>query len=223
MSGAIAILAKTPGLTPAKTRLAATLGTEAAEAFYRLALDAVEAAVTGFLAHHPAWRAVWALAEGEGIDHRRWQRLGAVPSGEGGLGRRMAHVYERFRAAHGGAILIGTDAPQMTSRHLAAAVAALATADFVIGPASDGGFWLIGGRRPVPPELWERPRYSGPHAREDLLTAFAGAGLPQPVPLMTLTDVDEIADLAPMISEMPRDPAPPQAACIAWARSHVIA
>ncbi|RMD90360.1 MAG: hypothetical protein D6807_01940, partial [Alphaproteobacteria bacterium] len=89
-------------------------------------------------------------------------------------------------------------------------------------PASDGGFWLFGGRRPIPPELWKSPRYSGPHARADLLAGFAEAGLTQPLPLMTLTDVDEIADLAAMIAEMPRRPTPAQAACIAWARSHAL-
>ena len=220
MSGAIAIFAKTPGLTPAKTRLAATVGTSAAEAFYRLALEAVEATVATVLDRHPDWTARWAVAEVRGVDDPRWAGLGAEHTGEGGLGTRMAGVYERLRGKYGRALLIGTDAPQMTSCHLAAAIRTLERADLVIGPATDGGFWLVGGRVPIPAEVWTRPRYSGPCARGDLLAALAAAGLPRPAPLATLTDVDEIADLAAMLAEMPPAPEPAQAACIAWAKAH---
>ncbi len=221
MSGAIAIFAKTPGLTPAKTRLAAAVGTSAAEAFYRLALKAVEATVAAVLDRHPGWTARWAVAEPHGVNDPRWAGFGARHTGDGGLGTRMARVYEHLRQDHGRALLIGTDTPQMTSRHLDAAIDALAGDDLVIGPASDGGFWLVGGRVPIREEVWTRPRYSGPCARGDLLAALAATGLPQPASLATLTDVDEIADLAVMLAEMPRAPGPAQAACIAWARPFV--
>jgi hypothetical protein len=46
-SVAIAVWVKTPGFTPAKTRLARDIGTPAAEAFYRLAVDVVRAVLGG--------------------------------------------------------------------------------------------------------------------------------------------------------------------------------
>ena len=221
MSGAIAIFAKTPGLTPAKTRLAATLGTAAAEEFYRLALEAVEVTVAQALDRHPEWTARWAVAEAHGIDDPRWAGFGAQHTGEGDLGTRMARTYEGLRRAHGRAILIGADAPQMTAGHLETAIYMLEAQDFVVGPASDGGFWLIGGRVPIPAEVWGHPRYSGPHALGDLLASMQTAGLPRPARLATLSDVDELADLTAMCAEMPPDPTVPQRACIAWAGAHL--
>lgn len=216
MSGAIAIFVKTPGLTPAKTRLAAGIGTEAAEAFYLHALDAARTTVGEFLKRHPDWIARWAVAEAAGVEEPRWRRFGARHTGPGGLGERMWRVHEGLRRIHGQVLLIGADCPQMTPRHLAAAARALARHDTVFGPAADGGFWLFGARRAIPRAVWESPRWSGPHALADFAGALHEAGLPDAARLATLTDIDEAADLARLPAEMPRRPSPAQRRLMDW-------
>lgn len=218
MSGAIAIFAKTPGLTPAKTRLAAGIGEQAAEAFYLLALDAVETTVGGFLQRHPDWIARWAVAEAAGAEAPRWQRFGARHTGSGELGERMWRVYEGLRRVHGRVLLIGADCPQMVPGHLVAAARALERGDIVFGPASDGGFWLFGGRRMIAKPAWIAPRWSGPHAMADFVAELCGTGLPEPACLATLTDIDEAADLARLPVEMPRRPSAAQRRLTGWLR-----
>jgi hypothetical protein len=61
------------------------------------------------------------------------------------LGRRMRHA----RAARDlPTVIIGADCPQLTGDHLRRAFAALSDHDMVIGPATDGGYYLIGGAIP---------------------------------------------------------------------------
>ena len=77
-----------------------------------------------------------------------------VQQGEGDLGARLDCVYAALR--HGGApavALLGADAPQLSPKHLAEAgfLALEAGANFVIGPATDGGFYLFAGKAPDSP------------------------------------------------------------------------
>lgn len=72
-----------------------------------------------------------------------------VGQGDGDLGARMHRAFVRALTRHDAAVLVGTDIPAMDPSDLDAAGAALrAGADAVLGPASDGGYWLIGLRRP---------------------------------------------------------------------------
>ncbi|MEQ1463723.1 DUF2064 domain-containing protein, partial [Salmonella enterica] len=87
------------------------------------------------------------------------------------------------------------DAPQLTAYLLWQAVTALDQdgVAFTLGPAADGGFWLVGGNRPVPQSVWTGVRYSerrtGLELHRQLLRWGAIANLPP------LTDVDTAADL----------------------------
>ena len=70
-----------------------------------------------------------------------------VDQGEGGLDRRLTRAWE---ATAGPAVQIGMDTPQLTADDLAAAMSSLLTpgVDAVLGPATDGGWWAVGLRRP---------------------------------------------------------------------------
>jgi hypothetical protein len=86
--------------------------------------------------------------------------------------------------------VIGTDAPGLNPALLRQAFKALRRAPSVIGPAADGGFWLVGARRAKDLTAALAPvRWSTPHAGADM-----AAALPQPVAqLPTLIDVDDAA------------------------------
>ena len=114
-----------------------------------------------------------------------------IPQRGGGLDERLAAT---FADAHATLpmpmVLIGMDTPQVTSGLLADAARALASgeADAVFGPAADGGFWLLGLRRP------DRSLLAGvPMSRADTgrhqLDRLTSAGL-RVAMLPELTDVD---------------------------------
>ena len=68
-----------------------------------------------------------------------------APQGEGDLGERMARAFEMgFEQAYGKVIIVGTDCPALDSAVTTEAFAALDDHDMVIGPAADGGYYLIG-------------------------------------------------------------------------------
>lgn len=71
--------------------------------------------------------------------------------GEGDLGARMARsLAEAFQKSAEQVIIIGTDCPGLTFPIMTAAFQQLQTVDLVLGPAIDGGYYLIGLRRPIP-------------------------------------------------------------------------
>lgn len=164
MTGALAIFAKTPGLSPVKTRLAADIGIEKAEQFYRhslkcleeLALEAMQKTQGGLVPY-------WAIGEESGLDNPLWQNLDRLWTGHGGLGDRLDHVYSTLLQKHDHVILIGTDSPQLSSGYIIGAYGHLRQKKgHVIGPAEDGGYYLYGGHNPLPRGLWLSVPYSVP-------------------------------------------------------------
>ncbi len=84
---------------------------------------------------------------------RRWlgDRFPLAEQGDGDLGERMRRAFDdAFAAGTGRALLIGTDCPDLDAPLLRAARAALDRHDLVLGPARDGGYYLIGLRQPAP-------------------------------------------------------------------------
>jgi len=121
-----------------------------------------------------------------------------------GLDERLAAA---FGAAHAGLavpmVLIGMDTPQVTHGLLEAAIRPLASgaADAVFGPASDGGFWLLGLQRPDPGLLLGVPM-SAPETGAVQFARLAGAGLRvRRLPLRT--DVDDLASACAVAAEVP--------------------
>jgi glycosyltransferase A (GT-A) superfamily protein (DUF2064 family) len=118
-----------------------------------------------------------------------WRTL---PQGPGDLGDRMARVLRRLPP--GPVVIVGADIPDLTAAHVAQAFRRLGDHDWVIGPAEDGGYWLIGARRRPRLRLpFAGVRWGGPHALADTLAGLAGARVAR---LEVLADVDRGADLA---------------------------
>ena len=113
--GAIAVFAKTPGLSAVKTRLAAQIGVDKARAIYESSLVAT-AAVLRAAADADGWRIFFALAEADGVGDRFWRAADFagfrfMASGAGGLGERLDFVSRALLAEGESAVLIGADSP----------------------------------------------------------------------------------------------------------------
>lgn len=201
LTGAIAVWAKTPGLSPVKTRLAATIGAEAAEEFYRLSVRAVAAVVRRAAEIQPdVLTPYWAVAEEQALAHPLWRDFPTVYQGAGGLGSRLSHVYDTLLQRHPWVIFIGADAPQITPELLGQAGRTAAEGDWVLGPAEDGGFYLFGGSKPLPRDAWEQVPYSVPETARVLADRLQQIGYIQYLP--ETFDVDTAEELAKLRAEL---------------------
>jgi rSAM/selenodomain-associated transferase 1 len=187
----VAILAKAPIAGFAKTRLAGVLGEQGAAILQaRLIERAVGTArkadvgpVTLWAAPdetHPAFQTI-ALLLGVALARQPDDELG---------GRMLAAL----AAVNGPAMVIGTDCPALAPAHLCVAADVLrAGDDAVVIPVEDGGYALIGLRRPQP-ALFRDMRWSAPNVMSETRQRLAALGLTWQEPI-TLWDVDVPDDL----------------------------
>ncbi|WP_172327115.1 TIGR04282 family arsenosugar biosynthesis glycosyltransferase [Mangrovicoccus sp. HB161399] len=183
----LAVMVKEPRPGRVKTRLGREIGTVPAAWWFRHQCAALLRRL-----RDPRWDLALAVSpDRDGLESRVWPGdLPRIAQGGGDLGDRMG----RLLRLPGPVIVIGADIPGVTRAHAARALHALGSHDAVIGPAADGGYWLIGlsGRRAPPPGLFAGVRWSTEHARADTLATMAGLRV-----ALTdmLSDVDTLADL----------------------------
>jgi len=184
-----------------KTRLAKSLGDVKAAKIYEAFVAATIARLSAvdaqrILAYSPAdekTHAAFSTAEIDG-----WS---LVAQAEGDLGTRIAEFFERqFQAGAKRVVLLGTDSPNVPLVEVQEAFEHLETSEVVLGPTEDGGYYLVGAARKVPPIFTEIPWSTA----EVLPTTIdrlerAGASYTQLDPWY---DVDEIFDLHRLIEDL---------------------
>jgi rSAM/selenodomain-associated transferase 2/rSAM/selenodomain-associated transferase 1 len=124
------------------------------------------------------------------------------------LGDRLTHVFrDVFRLGYDSVVVIGSDLPDLPSDYLRQALRALASAGdvVVLGPATDGGYYLMGLNR-AHDELFQDIPWSTASVMADTLRCAGAHGLPAVV-LAAWRDVDDAADLARFL-DAPDDVAP---------------
>ncbi len=184
MTPEIAIFARWPEPGMAKTRLIPALGAErAARVYARLLEQTVKEVWKSGLPFH--LRATGA----EPARFREWLGAGIDVRDQGGgdLGEKLARVPTP-------GMMIGSDCPGLTAQLLRQAGAALARHRAVIGPASDGGYWLLGLAEPMP-SLFRDMAWSTPVVFPETLRRLKALGV-EPHILPELTDIDTGDDLA---------------------------
>jgi uncharacterized protein len=180
----LVLFVRAPELGHGKRRLAREIGDVATVRFERLML----ALLLRRLAADRRWRLRIAVTPDKARRRARYWRRGVDVTGQGGgdLGVRMRRALAA--CPPGPVVLVGGDIPALAARHVATAFHQLGGCDLVFGPAEDGGFWLVGARRrPRLPPLFDKVRWSSPHALADTL-----ADLPRRV---TVGFVDRLEDV----------------------------
>jgi rSAM/selenodomain-associated transferase 1 len=132
---ALAVIAKAPVAGRSKTRLTPACTPEQAAALAAAALADTLAALLATPAHR--YVVVLEGAGGPWID----PRFDVIAQRGDGLAERLAAAFADIGEP---ALIVGMDTPQVSPAHLFGAIARLATADAVLGPAPDGGYWTIG-------------------------------------------------------------------------------
>lgn len=115
--------------------------------------------------------------------------------GEGDLGLRMARsLFDSLQSGAEKVIIIGTDCPGVNAQILATAFEKLHAFDLVLGPALDGGYYLIGLRQPIP-ELFVNIEWGTAQVFQKTVDIAQKLNLSY-VDLLPLADVDRPEDLS---------------------------
>ena len=209
----LGLMCKAPRAGVTKTRLAATIGPDAAVALSRAFLSdcasaASRAAGAVALDLLACYRPADAATELERLLGSRWP---LVHADRGDLGATMRDVLDRLLArSPGGAIVMGADVPLIDAATIAEAARLLregAETRVVIGPTFDGGYWLIGVRSAErAASLFTSMTWSTPDVFDETVRRARAAGL-DIVLLPLQRDIDEPADLDWLKDELNRSSA----------------
>ncbi len=189
------VFAKAPVPGKVKTRLAEAIGEEEAAAIYRrLGQEVVDGVREG------NYQTVIAFDPPDSAKEvREWlgpNELVFVPQSEGNLGDRLTEAFRNAFADADTVCVIGTDAPGVNRALVERAFAELERpggAQVVVGPAMDGGYYLLALRRPVDTLFRDIP-WSTDRVLERTLERIRRAGLSVAL-LEPLSDIDRLEDL----------------------------
>jgi rSAM/selenodomain-associated transferase 1 len=199
MTTRVVVFGREPVVGKVKRRLARGLGADAAARIYAAVLDHTLNSVAGCgvpcflsLAEKPSER--WKIPDGFSLEIQ--------VSGE--LGDRMAATFDqRFREGTRRVVLLGSDCPWVTAAHIHAAIAALKDSEVVIGPATDGGYWLVAQRAPGF-DLFSGVPWSSPGTLDRTRNRLAAIGATW-TEIEELRDIDTASDLEAVLND-PRTP-----------------
>jgi rSAM/selenodomain-associated transferase 1 len=177
-----------------KTRLAASIGDEAAAAVYgALLVRSIQQAVLSGL------HTVLALSEEPVAGWQPPTGLALELQRGADLGERLRDTFDRrFSEGWARVVIVGSDCPGMTAEHIRSAVATLERFPTVLGPAEDGGYWLIG-QRPPGADLFSGIPWSTRAVMEETRTRLRSSGIGWSE-IDRLADIDTVEDVARVVA-----------------------
>jgi rSAM/selenodomain-associated transferase 2/rSAM/selenodomain-associated transferase 1 len=186
-----------PGTT--KTRLIPTLGPDGAAELQREMTEHTVESVRSLGGQGVQIKILFEGGDAEAMSNWLGDEIPIVPQGEGGLGDRMRRAFNRsFDAGMERAVIIGTDCPSLRADDVAEAFDLLEDNTLALGPATDGGYYLIGIRSDAPQWLFDLVFRDIPWGTDQVFNAtmnvLAETGLDVGL-LDEKADVDEPEDL----------------------------
>jgi rSAM/selenodomain-associated transferase 1 len=184
------VFVRAPRAGAVKTRLAQKIGANAACDAYQKLVRAVLNKIDSI----PEVQLRYSPDDAES-EVRPWLRPSWIlsPQGAGDLGERLTRAFaESFGGGASRVLIIGSDCPWLNDADIKEAWNDLETHDLVLGPAKDGGYWLIGLREPKP-ELFTGISWSTGMVLEQTVKHARAGGLQFRL-LRELRDVDTLGD-----------------------------
>ncbi|WP_211352366.1 TIGR04282 family arsenosugar biosynthesis glycosyltransferase [Nocardioides albertanoniae] len=196
------VVAKAPVPGVAKTRLAADIGDLlAAEVAAASMLDTIDACSMAVGPERCVLALAGDLADGCRAEEIRTALSGwsVVPQRGSSLGERLAHAHAEV---DGPVVQIGMDTPQVTAQRLLAVAGGLDSADAVLAPAEDGGWWVLALREPSAAVALHAVPMSTPETYAATRSALERGGLSVGAG-ERLRDVDHLEDVAAVAASAP--------------------
>lgn len=190
MNPALIIFIRNPELGKVKTRLAATLGDEKALEIYKTLLQhtretAEKLDIKKYLFYHDL------INKNDDWSNEVFDKQLQIGND---LGEKMFHAFDYlFLSEFDQVLIIGSDCPELNEGIIGEAFRLLIENDVVVGPASDGGYYLLGMNK-MHASLFQNIQWSTGSVFNETINACSASGLTYAL-LPTLTDIDVEADL----------------------------
>ena len=172
MDRKLLIFIRNPELGQVKTRLSRTVGDTEALRIYRILLEKTRQAAQKVNSER------WLLYSDRVDENDDWSSENFVKMVQqpGDLGARMQQAFQSaFAAGAGRVVIIGSDCPGLTTEILEEAFQSLNANDCVLGPVTDGGYYLLG-MQELDPRLFQDIAWSTETVRSVTLERMASAG-----------------------------------------------
>jgi rSAM/selenodomain-associated transferase 1 len=184
------IFAKAPILGVVKSRIATFAGAHRALEIYQLLLRQLFNALTSLTNVEVRVTPDSSAGDFSAQYNSHWI---FKPQGDGDLGGRLTVAFaEAFAEKMERVLIIGSDCPDVCQSDVTLGWSALEFSDLVLGPALDGGYWLIGLRKPCP-NLFRQIDWSSEKVLRQTLERAAGSHLSVHL-LRQLSDIDTFED-----------------------------
>lgn len=190
--------AKTPGLTPAKTRLARHIGDERCLVLYSLMVERCRE----LMLQLTELETFVAVNEAVAVTSPYWRDLPTYVQSEGTLGEKLSHAEDFFLQRYSSIIFWGTDSPALTADHFYLVLRSLESGRAVIVPALDGGFAVYAANSKLPLGSWNKIHYSTSSTCHQLQAKMESGFVLAPA----LSDLDTIDDIPAVLREMEESP-----------------
>src|SRR5262245_29890115 len=195
------VFVKAPRPGAVKTRLAEAIGMKAADAAYRHLVETLLNRLQGMDGIELCFTPDDSASE---VQHWLKEAWTCKPQGDGDLGQRLQSAFERaFQSGAKRVAIIGSDCPAVGIEDIREAWRALQAHDVVLGPAIDGGYWLIGLRRSQP-DLFRGIPWSTQDVFAETMRRVQHAGL-RVQWLRELADVDTDREWRAFLAAQKRD------------------
>lgn len=178
------IFTRNPEIGKVKTRLAKDVGDESALEIYKFLLEHTVSVTKDLDVQKEVW-----FSEGIGNDHLWDSSVYSKKFQQGkDLGARMQHAFETgFEKGFRNIIIIGSDMYDLETKDLENAFSILKNKEYVIGPASDGGYYLLG-MRTLEPKIFQNKNWGTSTVLQETLNDLKGKNI-------ALTDLRNDVDL----------------------------
>ncbi|MDT0295242.1 TIGR04282 family arsenosugar biosynthesis glycosyltransferase [Mesonia ostreae] len=177
-----------PELGKCKTRLAKEIGDQKALEVYRYLLQHTANVTKNVDADKQVWYAT------KPIENDIWDSKYYTKKAQQGenLGARMSYAFaEGFQENYDKILIVGSDLLEIDTTRIEDAFKKLDTTDFVLGPAEDGGYYLLGMKN-FRREIFKNKKWSTPSVLENTLESIGDKTVTL---LETLNDIDEYEDM----------------------------
>lgn len=182
------IFTRNPKLGKVKTRLAKTIGDEAALDVYKHLLNHTKQVTKNLSCDKAVYYSV-KVRENDIWDATTYQKH--LQNGND-LGIRMLNAFQQaFSTGYEKVVIIGSDLPDLTSEHINEAFEKLNSNDVVMGPAEDGGYYLLGMKK-LHANIFQNKNWGTSTVRKDTLNDLQNESV---FLLETLNDVDVFDDI----------------------------
>lgn len=182
------VFVRHPELGKCKTRLAKSIGDKAALEVYKLLLKHTASVIKPVAVDKQVWYA------DKIVENDLWERKYFSKKRQKGndLGQRMQFAFEQgFIEGYERIVIVGSDLYELSTERLKQAFSVLHTKEFVLGPAKDGGYYLLGMNQ-MNHSVFQHKNWSTSSVFKDTLNDLKNKKLTL---LPELNDIDEVEDI----------------------------